>query len=156
MSFSNGFKINVNKLNADEATLVLLEINHSSLSEPIRFVHDSIDLVSNGNNYIAMPFKIVRQSDVQGELPKVQLIVNNVGRTLVKWVDSTGGGRGASVKIMLARRSTPNTIEETLNLEIDRVVTTIQTIAIDLIIQNNLNKRSVKMIYDSKTASGLF
>ena len=57
---------------------------------------------------------------------------------------------------MLARRSTPNTIEETLNLEIDRVVTTIQTIAIDLIIQNNLNKRSVKMIYDSKTASGLF
>ena len=98
MSFSNGFKINVNKLNADEATLVLLEINHSSLSEPIRFVHDSVDLISNGHNYIAMPFKIVRQSDVQGELPKVQLIVNNVGRTLVKWVDSTGGGRGASVK----------------------------------------------------------
>ena len=70
MSYSDGFKINVNKLNAEENLLVLVEINHSFISDTIRLVSDTKNVVSNGNDYIAMPFQIQRQDDVQGELPK--------------------------------------------------------------------------------------
>ena len=56
-------------------------------------------MVSNGNNYISMPFNIVRQSDIQNELPKVTLTIQNIGRSLIKWVDSSGGGRDAVIKV---------------------------------------------------------
>ena len=61
MSFSDDFKINVNKLNANESLLVCLEIDHPFISETIRLVGDVKNIVSNGNDYVAMPFQIQRQ-----------------------------------------------------------------------------------------------
>lgn len=156
MSFSDEFKINVNKLNADEMLLVLLEINHSSLSSPIRLVNDNQDFLSNSNNYMAMPFRLNRQEDVKNELPKVILSLPNPGRSLVRWIDSTNGGTKTNIKIMLARRSTPDLIEETLNLGIDKINITTEFINLSLIVQNNLIKRAVRYTYDTKRAPGLF
>lgn len=156
MSYSNDFKINVNKLNADESPLVLLEITHPFITDTIRLVNDNKDLLSNGNNYLHMPFGLKRQEDVQNELPKVILTIPNVGRSLVRWIDSSGGGRGASITVMLARRSEPDTIEERLELGIESVSITTELVTFNLIIQNNLVKSAIKWIYDVKRAPGLF
>lgn len=156
MSYSDGLKINVNKLNADEALLVLLEIEHPMITDTLRLVSDNRDLVSNGENYLAMNFNIVRQSDIQGELPTVSLIIPNIGRTLVKWIDSSGGGRNANITLKLARRSTPNVIEESISFGIASVNISTQSINFSLVIQNNLIKRSMKFTYDTKRAPGLF
>lgn len=156
MSYSNDFKINVNKLNADESPLVLLEITHPFITDTIRLVNDNKDLLSNGNNYLHMSFGLKRQEDVQNELPKVILTIPNVGRSLVRWIDSSGGGRGASITVMLVRRSDPDTIEERLELGIESVSITTELVTFNLIIQNNLVKRSMKWIYDVKRAPGLF
>jgi len=156
MSYSDGFKINVNKLNNDEMLLVLLEVSHPFLSVPVRLVNDNKDFVFNGNNFLAMPFKVKRQDDVQGELPKVSLSIPNVGRTLVKWIDSSGGGRNATMSIILSRRSTPNVIEEKLNLGIQSVSINTELVTFILIVQNNLSKRSMKFTYDLNRAPGLF
>jgi len=155
MAFSPGFKINVNKLNADEALLVLLRIDHPMFSEPVRLVLDSIDFMFNGFNYIHMPFKITRQNDVQGELPKVRLEITNVGRSLVKWVDSSGGGRDAELTVVLARRSS-NIVEESIKFRIGTVNVNSDTIIFNLLIQNNLTKRAIKWIYDQNHSPGLF
>ena len=80
MTYSQGFKINVNKLNADENVLALVIINHPFIPEPIRLVNDSRNFVLDGNSYLAMPFTLSRQSDVQGELPRVNLTIANIGR----------------------------------------------------------------------------
>ena len=156
MTYSDEFKINVNKLNSDELVLVLLEINHPFLSQTIRLVNDNRDFLLNGNNYLAMPFQITRQNDVQGEIPKVSLVVSNVGRSLIRWVDSTGGGKGATISIVLARRSDPNKEEERVSLNIERVSVTTQTVTFSLIVQNNFTVRAVKTLYDMKRAPGLF
>lgn len=156
MSFSNDFKINVNKLNADEVMLVILEINHSFLSEPVRVVNDNRDVVSNGENYIAMPFMFKRQDDVQGELPKVILTMNNVGRSLVKWIDASGGAKGATVSAMIIRRSSPNVVEERIDLTIESVSITTETVRFNLITQNDLTKRAMRYVYDMRRAPGLF
>lgn len=156
MSYSNDFKINVNKLNSDEALLVLLEITHPFITDVIRLVNDNKDFLSNGNNYMKTSFNIKRQDDVQSELPKVTLTIPNVGRSLVKWIDSSGGGRGASIAVMLARRSDPDTIEERLELGIESVSITTELVTFNLIIQNNLVKSAIKWIYDTKRAPGLF
>lgn len=156
MSFTNEFKINVNKLNTEEMILILLEISHPSLEDPIRIVADNKDFLFNGNNYLAMNFKFTRQQDVQGELPKALLTIENVGRSLVKWVDASGGGRGATFRVILARRSAPTITEEYIDFSVGSTSVNNESIAINLVIQNNLVKRTMKYVYDTKRAIGLF
>lgn len=156
MSYSSGFKINVNKLNANENLLVCLEITHSFLDNPLRLVNDINPIISNGNEFIPMPFEVQRQSDIQGELPQVVLRVANVGREMVRWVDSSGGGKDAEIKVMLLRRSTPNTVEESLVLGINSVKITTEMVEFNLIVQNNLAKRAMRYTYNKKLAPSLF
>lgn len=153
--YSNGFKVNVNKLNSDENILVLVKIEHPFISEPIRLVNDNINFTLEGEEYIAMPFNVSRQSDHQNELPKVSLEISNVGRSLVKWIDSSSGGRNAIVTIILARRSN-QIIEEEITFGISSVSVTSLMVKISLVIQNNLTKRAIRFIYDTKRAPGLF
>lgn len=155
MSYSQGFKINVNKLNAEESLLILLEITHPFVATPIRLVNDSKDFVLNDNLFIHMPFEVKRQNDVQGELPKVSLSITNVGRSLIRWIEASGGGRDAKLKVMLCRRSSQN-IEESIEFGIQSVVATTQKISFNLVIQNNLVKRSIRWVYDKRHARGLF
>ena len=154
--FSNNFKINVNRLNAQESVIILLEITHPLITETIRLVRDNCDVVSNGNTYNAMSFDFKRQDDVQGEVPKVNLIVQNVGRSLVKWIDQSGGGKDAEIKALLIRRSTPNMIEETVKLQIERISITSTSVSFNLVVQNNLIRRGIKYIYNIQRSPGFF
>lgn len=154
--FSDNLKINVNKLSANETPIVLLEITHPMISETIRLVHDNCDVVSNGETYVAMGFQIKRQSDVQGELPKVTLTVQNVGRSLVKWVDISGGGKGAEIVAKIIRRSEPDVIEEAIPMQIERVNVTTMLITFHLVVYNNLVRRGIKLIFNKELAPGLF
>lgn len=156
MTYTNELKVNVNKLNADEALLVCIDIFHPFVSETIRLVNDNKELISETNSYIPMPFTIQRQSDIRGELPKITLTISNIGRELVKWIDSSGGGKGAEIVVKLIRRSSPDVVEEALKLGISSVVINTQSITFNLEIKNNLVKRSVKIIYDKNTAPSLF
>lgn len=156
MAFSDEFKINVNKLNADEAILSCVEIRHPFISEPIRLVNDSDKLISNGETYLPMPFEIKKQDDIEGELPKISLAVPNVGRILTRWVDSSGGGNGATFDFLLIRRSNPDVIEEQISLGVDTVNITQENVQFNLIIQNNLVKRAIRWFFDIKRAPGLF
>lgn len=154
--FSDNLKINVNKLSANETPIVLIEISHPMISETIRLVQDNCDVVSNGETYLAMGFQIKRQSDVQGELPKVTLTVQNVGRSLVKWIDMSGGGKKAEIIAKIIRRSDPDLVEESIPMGIERVTVNTMTVVFSLVIHNNLIRRGIKSIYDKRTCPGLF
>lgn len=155
-NFTNDFKINVNRLNAKESVIVLLEITHPLIGQTIRLVRDNCDIVSNGETYLAMGFDFKRQDDVQGEVPKVTLTIQNVGRSLVKWVDLSGGGKDAEITALLIRRSTPDTVEERISLQIERITLTSQSVNFSLVVQNNIIRRGIKYIFDVDRAPGLF
>lgn len=155
-SFSDDLKINVNKLNAEESPLVLIEINHPLITETIRLVHDNCDIISNGETYLAMGFEIKRQADVQGELPKVTLTMQNVGRSLVKWIDMSGGGKDAEIVAKIIRRSDPDNIEEAISMGVERVTVTTLIVTFHLVVYNNLIRRGIKLVYNNTTAPGLF
>lgn len=154
--FSDNFKINVNKLNADQAVLACLEIRHPFISDPIRIVNDSIKLISNGETYLPMGFDLKRHDDIEGELPKCSITFQNVGRILTKWIDSSGGGSKATFDVLLIRRSDPDNIEEQIRFEIQNCTTTSESITFTLVIQNNLIKRAMNYFFDKKRAPGLF
>lgn len=155
-SFSDNLKINVNKLSAEESPLVLIEINHPLITDTIRLVHDNCNVVSNGETYVAMGFEIKRQADVQGELPKVTLTVQNVGRSLVKWIDMSGGGKDAEITAKIIRRSDPDLIEESISMGVERVTVTTLMVTFHLVVHNNLVRRGIKLVYNNTTAPGLF
>ena len=155
MSYSEGFKINVNKLSSEESLVSLVEIDHPFLTDPVRLINDSRELEFLGERFIPMPFMLERQDDVQGELPKVMLTVSNVGRELIKWVDASNGGRDAKVTIYLTRRSNP-VMEEKLVFQVGNINVTTEQVSFTLLIQNNLVKRSVRWEYDQVKAKGLF
>lgn len=156
MSFSPDFKVNVNRLNATENLLILLKIEHPFLSTPIFLINDNKNLISNADDYLPMPFKLKRQNDVQGELPKVSLTIPNVGRSLVRWIDSSGGGIDAVLTVKLARRSSPNLIEESIDLGIESINVSTEAVVFNLVVQNNLTKTSMRFIYDKARFPGLF
>lgn len=153
---SDGFKINVNRLNSDEIVLVLLEITHPKITDPLRLVNDNQEFIFKGDYYYPTSFSLHRQSDIESELPVVSLRVQNIGRELVRWIDYSGGGYGAKMKVIMARRSEPNIEEEVLFLGIEKTTITQEAVTFNLVIQNNLIKRSIRFMYDTRRNPGLF
>lgn len=97
-----------------EADLVIaLEITHEDLEVPVRVVNDTQDLVITvaGDPYpeaitfVACPFDITLPDDVDQQIPRARLSVDNIGRELTQWLEYSRGGKGAKVRILQATRS---------------------------------------------------
>lgn len=75
----------------DLVTAVLLTIDHSLLSSPIRVTSDSVDTISNGNTFIPYPFKLVIPNDEDDTQAVAKLTIDNVGRGLIATLRSAVG-----------------------------------------------------------------
>jgi len=62
--------------------LELLTITHDDLSEPLRFVNNTETITSNGESYIAFPFKVKLPTDKDRAVPRAQLEISNVSRQI--------------------------------------------------------------------------
>lgn len=93
----------------DEAFLVLLELDHPDLSEPIRVTSDGVDTESGGNTYISYRFDIRLPSDPSEGVTRGKLTIDNVDRQIVEAVRSINSP--LSVKIMVVLASSPDTVE---------------------------------------------
>jgi len=156
-NYSTATKKLVNATSAPELPLLLLEISHPALATPIRVVNDNQDLISNGNTYTAMAFRARLPDDMsQGGLPRAQLSIDNVGRELVQWIESSGGGKGASARMLQVVRSVPNVIEWEVTLDLSNVHMTAMEVTGTLGFEDLLNLPGVAFTYRPDTAPGLF
>lgn len=71
-----------------EVIVVTLDIDHSSLAEPIRVVNNIQDIEWNGNLYEAASFKFKPPSQEEGELSRATLTMSNIDRRLIETVRS--------------------------------------------------------------------
>ncbi len=62
--------------------LVLLEINHSSLANPILLVNNKVNITSNGDEYIGFPFDIVMPDSKDSAPPTAKIRIDNVSREI--------------------------------------------------------------------------
>ena len=95
----------------DKVFLVLLTIDHSDLSEPIRVVNNTvnIEVPPDGPLYIGYPFLIHMPRDSGDEVSKVRLRIDNVHRDIVYAVRSIDSPPDVEMSIVLAE--TPNIVE---------------------------------------------
>lgn len=154
--YSAAYKSTLARTSAAEAPLVLLEINHPALSEPVRVVNDTQDVISNGKNYLACPFRCELPDDFEGQLPRARLAVDNVSRDLMYWIETSGGGAGSTVTFGQIMRSRPDLVEWSITMNLYNVTATFQEISGELGYDNFFGKPATQVTYRPETAPGVF
>lgn len=154
--YSPSARRNLLATSADEPFLVLLEITHVDLAVPVRVVNDTIDIVIQGNNFIACPFRVRLPDDVDQQVPSATLEVDNVGRELTQWLEYSRGGKGAKCRIMQVMRSNLSKLEFDMTLDLSGLSITNETVSGQLGFQNTLMQPAVTMRFDPSTSPGLW
>lgn len=95
-----------------EVFIVLVELNHSTLPQPIRVTSNGQDTWHNSNRYQQFPFEVDWPEQSDGPPPSVSLKICNVDRTIVEAARTarTAGDR-ISVRVSLVLASSPSVVE---------------------------------------------
>lgn len=136
--------------------IILLEIHHADLREPIRVVNDNQDFLHNGETYQAFRFEVALPNDEQNQLPQATLLMDNVGGELTRWLYETRGGLGASAVIKQVTRDAPDDVEIEYSLNLSNVKVSSTRVSGKLSFENVLNTPAVRVRYQTDTAPGLF
>lgn len=97
----NGFSLD------GEVPLLTLEYQHSTIA-PIRVVHNTEDITSNGNLYKAMPFDAKMMNEEQGTLPTSQISYYDMDLELTTLIRSITPDNPIKVKGRLLLASQPD------------------------------------------------
>jgi hypothetical protein len=93
----------------DELYLALLQVDHTDLGTPLRFVNNSDNVTSGGNVYTAFPFEVRMPDDTEDKEPTAELRIDNVSREIMDEVRSIASPPEMTLSVVL--ESSPNTIE---------------------------------------------
>lgn len=156
MAFTEDYYKTTNSLNAPEHPLFLLTIDHPDLPEPVRVVNDTDDLLSNGNTFQALPFRLQLPDDPEFGKSKARLAIDNVGRTLTEWLETSRGGTGATVLIQVVLRSDPDTIQYDTSMDLTNITMTNEEVSGVLSYEDILNKPGLVLTYSPATSPGLY
>lgn len=139
-----------------ERPLVLLELTHALLPEPMRFVNDNQDVLSRGQLYVATHFEFTWPDDQEGRTPAASLTIGNLSGGVGAFFERTHGGRGAVITALQIMRSLPDFIEDELTLDLRNIEVTTKAVSGQLGYDDILNKAAVAYTYGPETSPGLF
>lgn len=154
--YSQGMRESIGSISHPEAPVLLLEINHADLVTPVRVVNDNQDLVSNSETYIGLAFRATLPDDMSQGQPRASLAIDNVGRELTQWIESSAGGEGATVRMMQVRRSDPDVIEWEVTMDLTDVTMDANEVRGTLSFANLLDKPGIALFYRPENTPGLF
>lgn len=95
--------------NEGDDFLLLLTIDHDDISEPIRVVHNTEDVVSNGETYVAFPFTLTLPTDRDDSPPRAQLVIDNVSREIGETIRTIS--TPPTVMIQVVQLADPDQVE---------------------------------------------
>lgn len=146
----------ISKVNADNLPIILLEIDHPDLVSPVRVVNDRLDVVFETNTYVALSFRIALPTDLQQGLPRATLAIDNVGKELVEWLESSNGGQGTTVRIIQILRTDPSTAELDMTMTLFNIQVTAAVVTGELGFEDLLNVPAVTLAYTPDVSPGLY
>lgn len=143
-------------VSSSDVAVVLLEITHPAMPTPARVVRDTQDLVSGGNVFVAAGFDFTLPDDRGSSAPRAEIVIDNVGRELMDWIEESQGGRGAELRVMVVLRETPDVLEVDYRLGLESLKVDQTKVVGELGFGNLLDLPAVGVRYDPATAPGLF
>lgn len=89
----------------------LLEVTNPSFTGPMHICNDVQDFTSKGVTYIALPFGFTLPDDVSGQAPRMQLVMDNVGRDISTELERLLPGTTTMARLIIVARDTPDVHE---------------------------------------------
>lgn len=86
----------------------LLEVTNPSFTGPMHICNDVQDFTSKGVTYIALPFGFTLPDDVSGQAPRMQLVMDNVGRDISTELERLLPGTTTMARLIIVARDTPD------------------------------------------------
>lgn len=154
--YSAAARKRINATSAPELPVMLLEITHADLTTPVRVANYSEDITHQGNVFTALAFEITPPGDYSAGLPRAGIRIDNVGRDLTDWIESSNGGRGARARLIQVLPSAPDTVEWDIAMNLENISMTAQNVSADLAFNDVLNLPAVALNYRPDVAPGLF
>jgi len=137
-----------------EVFLFLITLSHTDITT-LYFVNNYKDVTSNGNAHVAFPFQITMPSETEDQLPRVQLNIDNVDRSIIDEIRTLTGPPTLTLSVVLA--SDPDTIEAgPFEMSLQNVLYNTLTITGNLAGDDILNEPYPGEAYTPQNFPGLF
>ena len=133
--------------------LTALEITHPDVVAPIRAVNDARNKTIDGNQFVAARFSARLTDDADGQVPQAELVIDNVGNVLTRWVELSDGGNGATVKLM---QIVDDAVEWSVELDVVGMRVSTQSVTARLGFDPMLHRPAVQIRHDPDHSPGLF
>ena len=156
MTYSESFTRTINKVDAPESPVILLEITRDDLATPIRLANYSANVSHSGNTFIACPFRVGLPDQPEEGMPRATLAIDNVGKILTQWVDNADWTQATYCKLIQIMPSDPDTEEWSITMELTDVTMTSMEVSARLGFEDLLNSPGVTIKYSPHTFPGLF
>lgn len=142
-TLSNAAKAALYAQSTDEAFIILITINHSTFTDPVRVASDPLELlpvagvrgvVSRGEEFVFLPFNIELPAQDDSGVAKARLSVDNISREIVAAVRTATSALSINIEIVLA--SDPDTVEVSIeDFRLDRVTYDALTVSGDISVE---------------------
>lgn len=136
--------------------LALLKIDHAALSAPVRIVNDTRELVTLGDTYMALPFRLTLPNDMAKELPRARLQIDNVGRELTAELERLPPGAALQATLLLVHRATPGVVDYEFTAPLSGVRADMGTVTATMGPDDPMRQSAVRLRFDPATAPGIF
>lgn len=133
--------------------LTALEITHPDVAAPVRAVNDTQSHRIDNNDFVAARFSARLADDADGQAPRAELVIDNVGNVLTQWVELSDGGNGATVKLM---QIVDNEVEWSVELDVVGMQVSTQSVTARLGFDPMLHRPAVQIRHDPDHSPGLF
>lgn len=140
---SNAAKAAIYTQTTDEAFVLLVTVNHSSFTQPVRVSSDPHEvlpiagvrgIVSNGDEYLYLPFVIELPAQDDTGVAKARISIDNISREIVAAVRGADSALSIDIHIVLA--SDPDTIEAAItDFKLERVTYDAFTVSGDISVE---------------------
>ena len=137
--------------------LTALELRHPTAASPRRMVNDGRAWTIGGARFEASRFEAKLIDDAKHKAPQAEIRIANTGRDLAQWIESVGGGTGATVRVLQALSGGADlSVEWELTLDVVGVSIRTNLVHVRLGFDPLLGRPAVETRYDPQAAPGLF
>ena len=133
--------------------LTALEITHPDVPAPIRAVNDTKTHIIDGNWFVAARFSARLADDADGQAPRAELVIDNVGNVLTQWVELSDGANGATIKLM---QIADDDVQWSVELDVVGMRVSTQSVTARLGFDPMLHRPAVQIRHDPDHSPGLF
>ena len=136
--------------------LILIELDHPDLEEPLRFASNTENVVSNSNTYTAASFDLSLPNQPEGGYPTASLTCANIPEFATSYIAETNGGAGSTLRILQVLSSSPNTIQYDITLYCNEIHISRKTLTASLGFESLLSNPLTRYRYTPQKSPGIF